>query len=82
MMDDSSRRMLSFPHMETLQELVDTGIQYEEQFSELYYKVLRDEGYMSFFGEHQEEAKNILTTLIQESEWHKTELENLKQSMT
>lgn len=68
--------------METLQELVDTGIQYEEQFSELYYKVLRDEGYMSFFGANQEEAKKILTVLIDESAGHKADLEQLKQSMT
>lgn len=68
--------------MEKLQELVDTGIQYEEQFSELYYKVLRDEGFGDFFGANQEEAKTILTTLIDESAWHKQALEELKQSIS
>ncbi len=68
--------------MEALQKLVDTGILYEDQFIELYFKVVRDEGFMSFFGANEEAARKLLTALIEESAGHKADLEKLKQSMT
>jgi len=68
--------------MDSLKQLVDTGIEYEDQFIEMYFSVIRDEGFMEFFGEHVEEAKKMLTTLIDESKSHKDVLERLKQNMT
>lgn len=67
--------------METLKQLVDAGILYEDQFIEMYFKLLRDEGFMSFFGIKEEDARKLLTVLIDESKGHKADLEQLKQSM-
>ncbi|MFH1078203.1 MAG: hypothetical protein V1745_02905 [Patescibacteria group bacterium] len=64
--------------MPDLQSLVDQGILIEDQFIDIYMKVLRDEGYMETFGSHQDEARELLATLIGESRTHRTGLERLK----
>jgi hypothetical protein len=62
---------------EQVRELVQAGIMYEEQFVEMYFKVIRDEGFMQNFGLHQDEAKQLLTTMIEESKGHKQLLDNV-----
>ncbi|MBI5655108.1 hypothetical protein HZC53_05670 [Candidatus Uhrbacteria bacterium] len=63
--------------LERIHELIKQGIIYEEEFVEVYFKVVRDEGFMANFGTHQEEAKTLLTTMIDESKGHKTLLESV-----
>jgi hypothetical protein len=62
---------------EQVKELARTGVLYEEQFVETYFKVIRDEGFMSNFGPNQDEAKRLLTIMIDESRGHKQLLENV-----
>lgn len=64
--------------MPDLQSLVDRGILIEDQFIDTYLKVIRDEGFMETFGAHQDEARELLATLIGESRMHRTGLERLK----
>jgi len=62
---------------EQVRELVRTGVMYEEQFIDTYFKVIRDEGFMQNFGSGQEEARQLLTTMIEESKGHKQLLDNV-----
>lgn len=64
--------------MSELQTFVYQGILYEEQFVEMYFKVLRDEGFMEYFDANQAEAKQLFTTMIEDSARHKQDLEDLK----
>jgi len=68
--------------MPDLTTFVDQGIIYEDQFIETYLKVLRDEGFMELFGKNQDEARTLLTTMMEESARHKAELEQLKAKLT
>lgn len=63
--------------LEHIHELIKQGIIYEEEFVEVYFKVVRDEGFMGNFGANQEEAKTLLTTMIEESKGHKSLLESV-----
>lgn len=60
-----------------LKELIKQGVVYEDEFVDVYFKVIRDEGFMENFGEHKEEALQLLTTMIEESKGHKSLLENV-----
>jgi len=60
-----------------LKELIKKGIIYEDEFMELYLKLIRDEGFMEFFGAEQTKAKQLLNVLISESQEHKATLENI-----
>jgi hypothetical protein len=60
-----------------LREIVGTGLTYEDQFITIYLSVLRDEGYLGYFGENLEAAKKILTVLIEESTVHQAMLEGI-----
>lgn len=62
---------------EQVRELVRKGILLEEEFVEMYFKVIRDEGFMQNFGTNQEEAKQLLSTMIEESQGHKQLLDNV-----
>jgi len=68
--------------MSNLKSVVDQGIIYEDQFIETYLKVIRDEGFMELFGTNQDEARTLLTKMIEESGKHKEELEQLKTKFT
>ncbi len=63
--------------LEKIMSLIKQGILYEEEFVEVYFKVIRDEGFMENFGENKEEARQLLTTMIEESKGHKNLLENV-----
>ncbi|MFA5185707.1 MAG: hypothetical protein WC551_04420 [Patescibacteria group bacterium] len=63
--------------LEKITSLIKQGILYEEEFVEVYFKVIRDEGFMENFGENKEEARQLLTTMIEESRGHKNLLENV-----
>lgn len=67
--------------MQQLHDLVDKGVLYEDTFIAQYLEVLRDEGFMAVFGEHREEAKVILTALIDESKGHRDGLLKLKETL-
>lgn len=60
-----------------LRDLIKTGVAYEEEFIETYFHVIRDEGFMEHFGPHKDEAKQLLTTMIEESKGHKQLLDNV-----
>lgn len=64
--------------MPSLTSIVDQGIVYEDQFVEMYLKMLRDEGFMEVFGANAEEAKKLITIMIDESIKHRADLELLK----
>ncbi|MFH1973301.1 MAG: hypothetical protein ABIK13_01680 [Patescibacteria group bacterium] len=64
--------------MPDLTSLVDRGILIEDQFIDTYMKVIRDEGFLDSFGTHQDEARELLATLIGESRSHRAGLERLK----
>jgi len=64
--------------MEELKILIQKGIVYEDEFIDMYMKVIRDEGFISYFEDKREEAKTFLNTLIRESREHKLILENIK----
>lgn len=63
--------------LERIMSLLKQGVLYEEEFVEVYFKVIRDEGFMDNFGVHKEEARQLLTTMIEESKGHKILLENV-----
>lgn len=67
--------------MQELHDLVDKGVLYEDDFIAQYLEVLRDEGFMNVFGANKEEARGILTTLIDESKGHREGLVKLKESL-
>lgn len=67
--------------MEELKTLLDKGVSFEDEFIETYMKVIRDEGFLQNFGEHQEEAKKILDVLIKESDEHKKLLLNIMNNL-
>ena len=60
-----------------MKELIKGGIIYEDEFVDVYYRVIRDEGFMMSFGQYQEEARKLLSTMIEESKGHKNLLENI-----
>jgi hypothetical protein len=68
--------------MPSLQSFVDQGIAFEDEFIETYLKVLRDEGFVGLFGAHQDEARVLLTTMIDESGAHRAALERLKEGLS
>ncbi|MCI0479334.1 hypothetical protein L0Y59_02210 [Candidatus Uhrbacteria bacterium] len=68
--------------MQHLTQLVDQGILMEDEFIELYLKVVRDEGFIDAFGAHADEARTMLTSLIEESRGHKAGLVKLKESLS
>ncbi len=57
--------------------LLTKGILYEEEFISVYMKIIRDEGFMAFFGEDQPEATRLLNQLISDSEDHKASLQSI-----
>jgi len=63
--------------MSSLHTTVDQGILYEEQFIELYLQVMLDEGFMSYFGENEQKARELLVYMIRESKEHKATLDEL-----
>jgi len=62
--------------MEDLKSLLNQGIKFEDEFIELYFKVIKDEGFIEFFPD-QEKAKQLLQKLITESQSHKAALETI-----
>jgi len=60
-----------------MKDLIKQGIIYEDEFVDVYYKVIRDEGFMDSFGANKDEARGLLSTMIDESKGHKTLLENV-----
>ena len=68
--------------MENLHTLLDQGVIYEDTFIETYFKVLRDEGFMDAFGAHAEEARQLLSTMIEESKKHREDLLKAKDALT
>lgn len=67
--------------MEHLHTFIDQGVVFEDTFIETYLAVLRDEGFMGAFGEHAEEAKQLLTAMIDESKGHREGLLKLKEGL-
>ncbi len=63
-----------------MKDLIKQGVVYEEDFITTYFKVVHDEGFMKFFGEHQQEAEGLLNTMIDESTGHKSVLNNIIQN--
>ena len=63
--------------MEEMRHLINSGIKYEDEFIDLYMKVIRDEGFLYLFGSNQAKAKELLSQLIQESNEHKQILEKI-----
>lgn len=61
--------------MDELKILLDQAIRYEDEFIETYLKLIRDEGFMLVFGDKQEQAKEKLNILIEESRGHKQALD-------
>jgi len=60
-----------------LKDIVGTGLAYEDEFITIYMRVLRDEGFLEYFGENAENARSILTALIDGSAVHKAMLEKI-----
>lgn len=60
-----------------LRDLLAHGVKFEDEFIETYMKFLRDEGFMLLFGQRQTEAKQVMDSLISESQFHKTSLETI-----
>ncbi|MDQ7814981.1 MAG: hypothetical protein RDU25_04230 [Patescibacteria group bacterium] len=60
-----------------MKDLIRQGVVYEEDFITTYFKVVHDEGFMKYFGEHEKEAGELLNTMIQESTGHKNVLNNI-----
>lgn len=60
-----------------LKSLLVNGVKYEDEFIETYMSYLRDEGFMLLFGGRQTETRQIMDTLISESKFHKSSLENV-----
>ncbi|MBD3360110.1 MAG: hypothetical protein GF365_05400 [Candidatus Buchananbacteria bacterium] len=62
--------------MQKLKGLLFDGLKMEEDFITLYLKVIKDEGFLQYFPD-QGKAKQLLQTLINESNWHKKTLEEI-----
>ena len=61
-----------------LADLIKKGIVYEDDFIELYMKLIKDEGFLEIFPETARgEVKGHLEFLIKESSEHKNILENI-----
>ena len=63
--------------LEKLRSEIKKGIVFEDEFVDVYFRVIRDEGFMDYFGPDKEEAKTLLSTMIEESKGHKVLLENV-----
>lgn len=72
------RRAAARPNtLSETKELLQTGVMYEEEFVTTYLKLLREEGFMPYFGDRQARAAEILDRLVRESTAHKATLENI-----
>lgn len=61
-----------------LENLIKKGIVYEDDFVELYMKLIKDEGFLEIFpAAARGEVKSHLEFLIKESSEHKNILENI-----
>ena len=65
-----------------LRELIDRGVVYEDDFIQMYLKLLRDEGFLRFFGKQQGRAHIVMTKLMEESTEHKRALADVKARLT
>jgi len=63
--------------LEALKRRLETGLVYEEDFIRTYLGVIRDEGFLEYFGGHAAEARAVLDRLIKESGEHKASLDNI-----
>ena len=63
--------------MKDLKQIIEHGIKLEEEFIILYMKVIKDEGFVQYFDNNQEQATKLLEQLIEESTWHKEALEKI-----
>lgn len=67
---------------EALVGLIKKGIVYEDDFIEMYMKLIRDEGFLEVFPESaRAEAKSHLNFLVDESTGHKNILEIIINSL-
>jgi hypothetical protein len=66
---------------EDLRELIKEGIIYEDDFIELYMKLIRDEGFLEYFGAGRGEAEKLLNILTSESREHKKSLVEIINSL-
>ncbi len=66
---------------ESLLAIVEQGIQYEDDFIQIYSDTIRNEGLMKRFGAHAADAHTLLTTMIAESRGHREDLDALKEKM-
>lgn len=73
--------ILSTKDKEFLSSEIEQGILYEDQFVNIYYNMLRNEGYMFAFGGHKNQAHNLLFKMVEESKAHKASLMNIKKQL-
>jgi len=60
-----------------IRDLIVKGIQYEDDFINTYFEMLRNDGYMHTFGGYESQAHDLLFNMIQESKSHKMGLEKI-----
>jgi len=64
-----------------LKEDIEKGILMEDEFVDTYYNLIRNEGYMHYFGGYEKQAHDLLHKMIEESKAHKIALLNIKKQL-
>ena len=67
--------------MKDLKNILDHGIELEDEFITTYMSVIKDEGFAQYFEGDQTKAEELLQKLITESTWHKETLEKLLKTL-
>ena len=73
----SRRRTVELDPLTQLKNLLGQGIKFEDDFIETYIKLLRDEGFLALFTQNTDRARQIMNTLLVESQGHKKALEEI-----
>lgn len=63
--------------MADLKKIIEQGVELEDDFIKTYMAVIKDEGFAQYFETNQDQAVDLLQTLIKESTWHKDQLEKI-----
>jgi hypothetical protein len=68
--------------LKSMRDLISTGIIYEDEFIDKYFKILRDTDFMDLFGDKKHEAEILFSSMIEESRQHKQDLEGIYEKLS